>query len=87
MDEGSEIRRKRLRYSSRRRGTKELDLILGRFVERHLAGLSTAELDRYEALLGCDDGDIYAWVVGRASPPPGLADDILSLIRSANTNF
>ena len=40
MVEDLEIRRKRLRYHSWHRGTKELDLVLGQFGEMYLPTMS-----------------------------------------------
>ena len=44
-----EIRRKRLSFRSWHRGTRESDLILGRFADAHLATFDDGQLDRYEA--------------------------------------
>lgn len=65
MAEDSGIRLRRLRMRSWRRGMKEMDLILGYFADRHLAGLGEADLDRYEALLEENDQDLYLWITGR----------------------
>src|ERR1700730_19444624 len=65
----SDIRRKRLLFRSWHRGTRESDLILGRFADAHLAAFDEAQLDFYEALLDCADADIFDWVAGRAVPP------------------
>ena len=46
-----ERRLKRLKFRSWHRGTRELDLLLGPFADRHLDRLSAAELAEYEALL------------------------------------
>lgn len=72
-----DTRIKRLRMRSWRRGTKEMDLILGPFADQRLAGLEAALLDRYEALLEENDQDLYAWILARingreASVPPDL---------------
>ena len=40
MDETAEARLKRMAMRSWRRGTKEMDLVLGPFADTHLAGLS-----------------------------------------------
>jgi antitoxin CptB len=72
----SEIRRKRLLFRSWHRGTRESDLILGRFADTHLAGFDEAQLDRYEALLDCADADIFDWVSGRAAPPLEYSHDV-----------
>jgi antitoxin CptB len=81
MTETLDIRRKRLLFRSWHRGTKETDLLVGSFAERHLAAFSAAELDRYEALLDNDDGDLFDWITGRASPLPECDDDMLSRLR------
>ena len=60
---------KRLAMRSGRRGIKEMDLILGSFAARGLAGLAPADLDLYEALLEENDHDLFAWVNGQAAPP------------------
>ena len=67
------IRLKRLRLRAWRRGTKEMDLILGPFADARLAGLETAALDRFEALLDENDQDLYAWVTGQAAAPAALS--------------
>jgi antitoxin CptB len=77
-----EIRRKRLSFRSWHRGTRESDLILGRFADSHLAGLDDGQLDRYEALLDCADADIFDWVSGRAEPPPEHDHDVTRLLVS-----
>jgi len=76
----SDIRRKRLLFRSWHRGTREADLILGPFAEAHLAGFDDAQLDRYEALLDCNDADLFDWV-GRRLPSPAAQDnDVMRLL-------
>jgi antitoxin CptB len=82
MIETSENRRKRLLFRSWHRGTKETDLLLGSFAERHLATLSEAQLDGYEALLDSDDGDLFDWITGRTAPPAGCDGQIMRLLRA-----
>ncbi len=48
-----DTRRKRLRFRSWHRGTREADLILGSFAEANLLGFDETRLDDYEALLDC----------------------------------
>ena len=80
MTSSSEIRRKRLLFRSWHRGTRESDLILGRFADTHLAGFDEAQLDHYEALLDCADADIFDWVSGRTAPPPEHDHDVTRLL-------
>ena len=55
-----EVVRKKLSIRSWRRGTKELDLILGRFSDENITKLEISELDLYEQLLSNDDHLIYS---------------------------
>lgn len=71
--ETPEIRLKRLRMRSWRRGTREMDLILGRFADAHLPQLDAPTLDLYEDLLDENDWDLYYWITGAATPPEALA--------------
>ena len=86
MTSSSEIRRKRLLFRSWHRGTRESDLILGRFADKHLPGFDEAQLDRYEALLECSDPDIFDWVCGRATPPPEHDHDVMRLLLAFSTS-
>src|SRR5207244_12730554 len=82
MTLSSEIRRKRLSFRSWHRGTRESDLILGRFADAHLAGFDEVQLDRYEALLDCADADIFDGVSGRAAAAPEHDHDVTRLLLS-----
>ena len=76
------IRRKRLRFRSWHRGTRELDLMLGRFADCHLGDLSPRQLDCYEALIDQPDPDIYRWISGGEAPPATHDSDVLKLIKN-----
>jgi antitoxin CptB len=80
MTEVLDVRRKRLLFRSWHRGTKEADLLLGSFAERHLGGFTPAQVERYEALLEADDADLLAWIAGRETPPPERESDVLRLL-------
>jgi antitoxin CptB len=76
----TDIRRKRLLFRSWHRGTRETDLILGRFADSHLDSFDAGQLDRYEALLECSDADLFDWVGGRAAPPTVQDHDVMRLL-------
>ena len=61
--------RKRLLIRSWRRGTKELDLILGKFSDNNVSNLEMTELHLYEQLLSNDDHLIYNWLFGKEKIP------------------
>jgi len=73
MAETAEARLKRMRMRSWRRGTKEMDLILGPFADAHLAAMAEGQLAAYDVLLEENDQDLLPWVLGQGAPPPGLA--------------
>ena len=73
MHETAEARLKRMKMRSWRRGTKEMDLILGPWADAHLAGLSAPELEEYELLLAENDQDLMAWILGSSTPPADFA--------------
>jgi antitoxin CptB len=83
LDESRETRLKRLRIRSWRRGTREMDLILGPFADGPLAALDDPALDAYEALLEQADPDLYAWICGAALPAEdgGLRETVERLRR------
>jgi antitoxin CptB len=80
MGEALDLRRKRLRYLSWRRGMRETDLLLGRFADRHLLALGEDQLARYEKLLEVEDGLLLDWVTRRLSPPTEHDSDVLRLL-------
>ncbi len=63
-----ETRIKRALYRAHHRGTKELDLILGRFAEEELGRLDDADLMAFEQLLALPDPEIDRWIKGEEAP-------------------
>jgi antitoxin CptB len=73
MSETPEARLKRLSMRSWRRGTKEMDLVLGPFADARLAQMDEATLATYDALLNENDQDLMSWVMGQSAPPSALS--------------
>jgi len=80
MTDAIAIQRRRLRFRSWHRGTREADLILGRFADAHLAQFTADQLDRYDALLENSDPDIYDWLTGRTPVPAAVDTDVFRLL-------
>ena len=76
MTETPQNRIKRLQMRSWRRGTKEMDMILGPYADTEIAGLSAEALEQYEALLVANDQDLYVWMSRQAEPPAEHAEII-----------
>ena len=68
------INRKRLAFRSWHRGTREIDLLLGRFADAHVPDFDAEQLDMYDRFLNNSDPDIYNWI-SRAEPVPPAEDN------------
>ena len=68
-DESGEARIKRLRMRAWRRGTKEMDIVLGPYADAHLGGMDAAALGAFDALLLENDQDLAAWITGQMPAP------------------
>lgn len=67
--EGLEIRRRRVLFRSWHRGTKEMDLVMGRFADAEIRSMSDADLTDFERLIEVPDRDLFAWVTDKAETP------------------
>ncbi|MGE4221079.1 MAG: succinate dehydrogenase assembly factor 2 [Alphaproteobacteria bacterium] len=76
------VRRKRIRFRCWHRGTREMDLLLGGFADRHIALLSVSDLDALETLLDCPDPEIYGWVTGHRGEPAGVSAGLLAHLKA-----
>jgi antitoxin CptB len=80
--EGLDDRRKRLLFRCWHRGTREMDLILGRFADAEIADLSEAELAQLERLIEVPDPDLYAALTGNVPLAPEYASSLFERIKS-----
>jgi antitoxin CptB len=83
MTETRDVKIKRMRMRSMRRGIKEMDLILADFSTRHLDDMDDAGLTVYDALLAENDHDLYAWVGGNADAPAQYSDLVVRITAGA----
>lgn len=77
-----DARRKRLYYRSAYTGTKETDVLLGAFAERHLGELDEQQVADYEKLLEIEDPRLYKWVTAQEEPPAEYDTPVLRLIQA-----
>jgi len=77
--ETAEARLKRMAMRSWRRGTKEMDLILGPYADANLAAMSEEQLAVYDRLLAENDTDLLPWVLGQVPAPAYLTDLIAEI--------
>ena len=69
---GLDDRRKRLLFRCWHRGTREMDLILGRFADAEIASLGDGELAQLERLIELPDPDLYAALSRRQAAATGI---------------
>ena len=74
-------RRRRILYRAWRRGTRELDLLLGHFADARLATLDDAGVADFERLLDLPDRDLMAWLMDEIAPPPEQVSPIYVAVR------
>lgn len=67
-------RRRRALYRAQHRGTKEMDIVLGRYASAHLESMAADDLTVFEELLAMPEPQIDLWVMkGAEVPEPALA--------------
>jgi len=71
----------RARFRAWHRGTREADLMIGGFFDRHHAAWGEAELAWFEALLDADDVDVMAWALSAAAAPERFAGPQLAALQ------
>src|SRR5229473_343257 len=79
---GLDDRRKRLLFRCWHRGTREMDLILGRFADAEIATLKDDELAQLEHLIEVPDPDLYAAMSGNRALAGEYASSLFDRIKS-----
>ncbi len=76
-----EALRRKLAFRAWHRGTREADLLMGAFADRHLATFDREQLGQFERLMKENDPDIYDWMTGRSPPPQEHDNSVTALLR------
>ncbi len=66
-----------------RRGLLELDLVLGRFLDRHWPQLTAQQCDAFVRLLELPDGELWDLASGRAECHDPRAAQVVARLREA----
>ncbi len=77
-----EARLRRIYFRAWHRGTKEADLLIGGFFDKHGRGWSEAEAVLFEALLDEQDVDIMSWAIGTAPCPAHYEGVLMQAMRA-----
>jgi antitoxin CptB len=70
----------RLRWHCRR-GMRELDVLLRRYLDEDYPRASRPERAAFERILELQDPEIFGYLVGRDSPPEASLRDVVARIR------
>ncbi|MGQ0672103.1 MAG: FAD assembly factor SdhE [Hyphomicrobium sp.] len=81
MIDTTESRRRRAAWRAGHRGTKELDLMIGRFAEARLATMDERQLSAFEALLVAEEPDLQRWLLAPDMPTDAAFSGLVSDIR------
>lgn len=78
---GLDVRRRRILFRAWHRGTREMDLLMGRFADAQIEGLSEDEVAAFEILIEVEDPDLFAWISGSLPTPPAVDTPIFRKLR------
>ena len=82
-----EFRRRRLVFRCWHRGMREVDLLLGRYADAHVAEMSQADLARLEALLDIPDSELLAWLTGARQADGEVDQTLIDSIRAFHADL
>jgi len=77
-----ENKRKRLIFRSWHRGTREMDIIMGRFADEYVPSFDEQALAEYDEILSLPDPDLYNWYSGKEDVPDHDKSDVMDLFLS-----
>lgn len=81
MSEAEEVELRRLRWRCRR-GMRELDRLLERYLDRDWQGASESQRGVFLRLLESEDDKLWHWLLDQDSPPDA---DLAQLVRHIRT--
>jgi len=82
MSDDLDSRRRRAAYRASHRGTKEMDIALGRFADSALAGMPAETLALFERLLELPDPDLHEMIWYPDTKPAGAFAGLVAAVRA-----
>jgi antitoxin CptB len=77
-------RRSRILFRAWRRGTREMDFLVGRFADTILPEISDADLADFEQLIEVPDADLFGWATGATAVPENYDTPVFRRMRVFN---
>jgi antitoxin CptB len=84
---GLDVRRRKILFRAWHRGTREMDLLMGRFADAALPGMSDDELDEFERLIDVPDPDLFGWIMGETDAPSAYDTPVLRRLKAFNNSI
>ena len=81
-----ETYKKKIIFKASHRGSKEMDILLGNFINKYIELFNENELSLFNAILECDDDDIYQWIIGKKEIPNQYSNRVFSLLINNTKN-
>ncbi len=81
-----DARRRRLLFRAWHRGTREMDLLMGRFCDAELGGLPEIELGDLEQLMEAQDRDVFSWLSGELAVPDNYDTAVFRKVQAFHTH-
>ncbi len=75
------MRRRRAAFRAGHRGSKELDFLVGKYAQTHLADMDDAQLSEFERLLSVPDPDLQSWIMNGVRPDDPQFETLLDSLR------
>lgn len=75
-------RRRRILFRAWHRGTREMDLLMGRFTDASIADMSDADLDVFELLIEAPDRDLFAWLTDAEETPVNYDTSVFQSLKA-----
>ena len=72
---------KRLHWRAHHRGTREADMMIGGFFDRHAAAWTAEQRRWFAALLDEQDVDIMAWAIGTQDVPERYSGSLMAAMQ------
>jgi antitoxin CptB len=82
MNDELELRRRRAAYRASHRGTKEMDLILGRFADVFLEGICAEKMTGFERLIALPDPVLTQWFSQDETPSEPEFAQLIAAMRA-----
>lgn len=81
MSDDLDMRRRRAAWRAKHRGTKEMDVLLGRYADAVLARMDGDALLVFEQFIALPDPELQTWLLDGRDTPQGAFGELVAQVR------